>query len=68
MNSNKFITKFKYVLTDNHSYKVLAKEANKLYNENINLKNYIKILQNENDKLKSIINQNKNNNKNNHND
>jgi hypothetical protein len=52
MNSTKFITKFKYFLTDNHSYKMLAKEANKLYNENINLKIYIQTLQNKNKKLK----------------
>jgi hypothetical protein len=57
MNSTKFITKFKYILTDNHSYKMLVKEANKLYNENLNLKIYIKTLQNENNKLK-VKNQN----------
>ena len=57
MNSTKFITKFKYILTYSHSYKMLVKEANKLYNENLNLKIYIKTLQNENNKLK-VKNQN----------
>jgi hypothetical protein len=47
----KLINKFKYLNTDNHSYKVLCKEANKLYNQNIKLQNIIIKLQNNNKKL-----------------
>lgn len=55
-----FIHKFKYFSTDNHSYKVLCKEANILYNQIINLNNQLKNIKNENIKLKNIINDQKN--------
>lgn len=47
----KLIIKFKYLNTDNQSYKVLCREANKLYNQNIKLQNIIINLQNHNKKL-----------------
>jgi hypothetical protein len=50
--------KYLYRITDNHSYKKLCKEANKLYNENINLKNIINNLTNKNKELQEIINKN----------
>lgn len=54
------INKYKYLSTDNHSYKILSKEANILYNKILNLTNQLEIIKKENTKLKNIINNKRN--------
>ena len=51
----KFFYKYKYFSTDNHSYKILTKEANELYNKILNLTNQLEKIKKENIKLKDII-------------
>jgi len=52
----KVIIKYKYLPTDNSSYKYLCKEANELYNKILNLNNQLENIKKENIKLKNIIN------------
>ena len=55
----KVIIKYKYLPTDNSSYKYLCKEANELYNKILNLNNQLENIKKENIKLKNIIHKKK---------